>query len=166
MILPIGLTGSGRTSSWPTCTASSTTSASCGAAASALVVLAREGNFFVLSDFFPVFSWHDADIKPNNMSLIFDLDAVLFPGFRVMGQFGFDDISQGLRSQAPATRKYRPFSPESSESKSRPLSFAGLDLYARGRVHPLPLGHLQREVVPGDGDLPAWNWTRTPTPCP
>jgi hypothetical protein len=105
------------------------------AAASALVVLAREDNFFVLADFFPVFSWHDADIKPNNMSLIFDLDAVLFPGFRVMGQFGFDDIKAtiagGADSEIPTI-----FAGIVGVEYSRPLSFAGLDLYAEaGYTH-------------------------------
>jgi hypothetical protein len=63
------------------------------AAISGLCVYARPNNTFALADFFPVFSWHAGDITPNNLSLIFDLDAVLFPGFRVMAQFGFDDIS-------------------------------------------------------------------------
>ena len=49
------------------------------AAVSGLCVFAREDNAFVASDFFPVFSWHAGDVKPNNLSLIFDLEAVLFP---------------------------------------------------------------------------------------
>ena len=105
------------------------------AAVSGLVVLAREDNFFVLADFFPVFSWHAADINPNNLSLIFDLDAVLFPGFRVMAQFGFDDIStEGIGvgdSDIPTI-----FAGIAGLEYYRPLSFAGLKLYAEtGYTH-------------------------------
>lgn len=53
----------------------------------------REKNGFTLADFFPVFSWHQSDIRPNNMCLVVDADAVLFPGFRIMAQYGFDDIN-------------------------------------------------------------------------
>ena len=106
------------------------------AAVSGLVVLAREDNFFVLADFFPVFSWHDADITPNNMSLIFDLDAVLFPGFRVMAQFGFDDINTegiGLGGDSAIPTIVAGIA---GLEYYRPLSFAGLKLYAEaGYTH-------------------------------
>jgi len=105
------------------------------AAVSGLCVYAREDNAFVLADFFPVFSWHASDIKPNNLSLIFDLDAVLFPGFRVMAQFGFDDIStKGLGigdSDIPTI-----FAGIAGLQYTRALSFATLDLYAEaGYTH-------------------------------
>jgi hypothetical protein len=98
------------------------------AAVTGLCVYAREDNAFVLGDFFPVFSWHSSDIKPNNLSLIFDLDAVLFPGFRVMAQFGFDDISTaGIGvGDSPTPTIYAGIV---GAQYSRPLTFAGLDLY-------------------------------------
>jgi hypothetical protein len=58
-----------------------------------IALYVRENNAFVLADFFPVFSWHSSDIVPNNMNLICDFDAVLFPGFRMMLMYGFDDIN-------------------------------------------------------------------------
>jgi len=101
------------------------------AAVSGLCVFAREDNAFVLSDFFPVFSWHAGDVKPNNLSLIFDLEAVPFPGFRVMAQFGFDDISTealGVGDSAIPTI----FAGIAGLQYTRPLGFAVLDLYAEG----------------------------------
>ena len=61
------------------------------------VVIAREDNSFQLGDFFPVFSWHNADITPNNMSLVGDVTAAplpgLVPGLELFLQYGYDDIS-------------------------------------------------------------------------
>jgi hypothetical protein len=57
------------------------------------VLITRPQNAFQVSDFFPVFSWHNANIKPNNLSLFFDLSAVPFHGIELYGQFGFDDIN-------------------------------------------------------------------------
>jgi len=67
--------------------------------------------------------------------LIFDLDAVLFPGFRVMAQLGFDDIStKGLGigdSDIPTI-----FAGIAGLQYTRALSFATLDLYAEaGYTH-------------------------------
>lgn len=47
----------------------------------------------MLGDFFPVFSWHQSDFAPNNLCLVFDADLVPFPEFRVMFQYGLDDIN-------------------------------------------------------------------------
>ena len=60
------------------------------------VIITRPQNAFQISDFFPVFSWHNANIKPNNLSLIFDVSAVPFQGFEVYGQYGFDDINASI----------------------------------------------------------------------
>ncbi|MFW5786595.1 MAG: hypothetical protein ACOCYC_05075, partial [bacterium] len=57
------------------------------------VVIARPLNSFHLADFFPVFSWHNADITPNNMSLVGDLSVCPLPGLEVFLQYGYDDIS-------------------------------------------------------------------------
>jgi hypothetical protein len=63
------------------------------AAVTGLGIFVRENNAFALADFFPVSSWHATQYRPFNLSLVFDLDAALFPGFRAMAQFGFDDVN-------------------------------------------------------------------------
>ena len=63
------------------------------AAVTGMGIFVRPNNAFVLGDFFPVSSWHAAQNRPFNLSLVFDLEAALFPGFRVMVQFGFDDVN-------------------------------------------------------------------------
>lgn len=50
------------------------------------------GGPFVLADVMPVGITHQLDINPNNNCLLFDGQWVPASGFRVMGQFGFDDI--------------------------------------------------------------------------
>ncbi len=56
------------------------------------LVVSREMNNFALSDFFPVFSWHNANILPRNMSAFVDATVPLAPGLEVYGQASFDDI--------------------------------------------------------------------------
>ncbi len=56
------------------------------------VVLARPHNNFQLGDFFPVFSWHNAEVEPFNMSLVADASVSLFPGLEAYLQIGYDDI--------------------------------------------------------------------------
>jgi hypothetical protein len=63
------------------------------AAVTGLGIFVRPNNAFALADFFPVSSWHATQYRPFNLSLVFDLDAALFPGFRLMTQFGFDDVN-------------------------------------------------------------------------
>ena len=60
------------------------------------VMLARANNNFHLGDFFPVFSWHNADITPNNMSLLADVSAVVLPGLELFLQIGLDDINGSI----------------------------------------------------------------------
>jgi hypothetical protein len=57
------------------------------------MVISRPMNNFQLGDFFPVFSWHNADIVPNNMCLVFDAAYLLAPGLELYTQLGFDDVS-------------------------------------------------------------------------
>jgi hypothetical protein len=73
------------------------------AAVSGLGIFVRENNAFALADFFPVSSWHATQYRPFNLSLVFDLEAALFPGFRLMTQFGFDDVNANFfgTSDAP-----------------------------------------------------------------
>lgn len=57
------------------------------------MMVSRPMNQFQLGDFFPVFSWHNADIVPNNMCLILDASYAAAPGVEIYAQAGFDDIS-------------------------------------------------------------------------
>lgn len=57
------------------------------------MLISRPMNHFQLGDFFPVFSWHNADIVPNNMCMVLDASFAAAPGLEVYAQAGFDDIS-------------------------------------------------------------------------
>ncbi len=57
------------------------------------MLLSRANNMFRLSDFFPVFSWHNANVVPNNLSLVGDFSFALAPGIQTYVQYGFDDIN-------------------------------------------------------------------------
>jgi hypothetical protein len=59
----------------------------------AICVYARNGNAFNLGDIFPVFSWHQADIGPNNTSFVADASWVPFSGFTLSAQVGLDDVN-------------------------------------------------------------------------
>jgi len=56
------------------------------------MVVARTMNNFNLSDFFPVFSWHNAYLLPRNMSAFVDATVAVAPGLELYGQASFDDI--------------------------------------------------------------------------
>jgi hypothetical protein len=59
----------------------------------AMCIYARDGNAFNLGDIFPVFSWHQANIGPNNTVLVADASWTPLPGLTFSGQFGLDDIN-------------------------------------------------------------------------
>jgi hypothetical protein len=59
----------------------------------ATVVYARSNNMFTFTDIIPISSWHNADMRPNNMNIIFELNWAFYPGFALTGMFGFDDIN-------------------------------------------------------------------------
>lgn len=61
----------------------------------ARVILSRENNYFHINDYFPVFSWHNAQIEPKNMCLLADASYTLRPGIEAYLQLGFDDIAGG-----------------------------------------------------------------------
>jgi hypothetical protein len=63
------------------------------AGAGGTVVYARSNNMFLMTDILPVFIYHNADIRPNNLNLVFDLSWTFYPGFTLTGMVGFDDIS-------------------------------------------------------------------------
>ncbi len=53
----------------------------------------RPGNAFQAVDFFPVISWHQTNIVPNNLSMVADFSIVPFRGLTIYGQGGLDDIN-------------------------------------------------------------------------
>ena len=55
-------------------------------------IIHRVNGTYAFADFFPVGVFHNNDINPNNNCLNFDGEWVPAPGFRVMGQLGFDDV--------------------------------------------------------------------------
>jgi hypothetical protein len=57
------------------------------------VMLARRNNSFQLVDFFPISTWHNADVLPNNMCLVLDGSWAVFPGLAVNFSAGLDDFS-------------------------------------------------------------------------
>jgi hypothetical protein len=57
------------------------------------VIYARSNNMFLMTDILPIFVYHNADIRPNNLNLVFDLSWTFYPGFTLTGILGFDDIS-------------------------------------------------------------------------
>jgi hypothetical protein len=57
------------------------------------MLVSRPMNQFQLGDFFPVFSWHNADIVPNNMCLVADASYAITRGLGAYVQAGWDDVS-------------------------------------------------------------------------
>jgi hypothetical protein len=57
------------------------------------VVYARSNNMFLMTDILPIFVYHNADIRPNNLNLVLDFSWTFYPGFTLTGILGFDDIS-------------------------------------------------------------------------
>jgi hypothetical protein len=62
----------------------------------ATVVYARSGNMYLATDILPVSSWHNADIRPNNLNLVLDASWAALPGLTLSGTLGFDDISADI----------------------------------------------------------------------
>nr|MQY76735.1 hypothetical protein [Spirochaeta sp.] len=62
---------------------------------SGLSIITRPDNAFLLGDFFPVFSWHTADVGWHNLSMIGDVCLAPLPGLEVFAQYGVDDIRLG-----------------------------------------------------------------------
>jgi len=67
-----------------------------GFAIAGMAFLARERNGFQLGDFFPVFSWHNANVGVHNLSLVMDGRVVPVWGLELFGQLGFDDINAAV----------------------------------------------------------------------
>ena len=61
----------------------------------ALAVYARLGNAYSLGDIFPVFSWHQADIGSNHLTLVADVSWMPLPGLSIEGQAGVQSVNLG-----------------------------------------------------------------------
>ena len=59
------------------------------------IVYARGNNQFLITDFLPVFIYHNADSCPNNLALILDAEWTIIPGLNLSLMLGFDDIDAG-----------------------------------------------------------------------
>lgn len=62
----------------------------------ASTIIVREMNEFHLADLFPVFSRHNANIAPNNLSVMLDLSYAVAPGLETYALVGFDDMDAGI----------------------------------------------------------------------
>lgn len=61
----------------------------------AWVLASRPNNYFHLNDYFPVFSWHNAEIEPKNMCFLGDASYAFLSGLEGYVQIGFDDLRGG-----------------------------------------------------------------------
>lgn len=59
----------------------------------ALHLSSREDNGFHIGDIFPVFSWHNGQVGPHNMSLVLEASLVPLRGLELFAQAGYDDIN-------------------------------------------------------------------------
>lgn len=57
------------------------------------VLIARRDNAFQIADVLPVFSWHDAWINPNNLSITFDLSWQIIPAVGIFASAGLDEVN-------------------------------------------------------------------------
>ena len=98
----------------------------------ALAVYARAGNAYNLGDIFPVFSWHNADIGSNHISIIADASWVPVSGLSLQAQFGLQALSLsgvGINNQAIPTV---PAAIVSAETFLPLDGGLGLELYLEG----------------------------------
>ncbi len=58
-------------------------------------IVSRPGNSFYIGDFFPVFSWHTAELGMHNNSLVVEADWNVFPSAELFFQAAYDDINAG-----------------------------------------------------------------------
>lgn len=59
-------------------------------------IVHRTTGGITMADIFPVGSYHQSDIDPNNNCLYVDGEWVPAPGWRLMGQYGLDDVDGSL----------------------------------------------------------------------
>ena len=58
-----------------------------------LQVISRPNNYFHLTDIFPVISWHNSDVRQNNMMILADLAWTPLPGLVLNAVAGLDDVN-------------------------------------------------------------------------
>lgn len=58
-----------------------------------LQVISRPNNYFHLTDIFPVISWHNTDVRQNNMMILADLAWTPLPGLALNAVLGLDDVN-------------------------------------------------------------------------
>jgi hypothetical protein len=58
-----------------------------------LQILSRPNNYFHLTDVFPVISWHNTDVRQNNMMILADLAWTPLPGLALSAVVGLDDVN-------------------------------------------------------------------------
>ena len=56
-------------------------------------MVSRDYNSFHLGDIFPVFSWHNGNVGPRNLSLVLDLLWNIYSGIDLYAQAAWDDIN-------------------------------------------------------------------------
>ncbi|MBN1649489.1 MAG: hypothetical protein JW874_15730, partial [Spirochaetales bacterium] len=56
-------------------------------------IISRQDNTLQLGDFFPVFSWHNADVGWHNLSMVFEASYSPLRGMDLFAQAGYDDIN-------------------------------------------------------------------------
>jgi hypothetical protein len=59
----------------------------------AQIMYSRRNNHFALSDFFPVISWHQAEVLQTNLCTLADASWEPLPGLKIVGQAGLDDVN-------------------------------------------------------------------------
>lgn len=62
-------------------------------AVTSMQIVSRENNYLHLGDFFPVYSWHNAELGPHNNSVHLEATTVPLPGLKLAVQGGWDDIN-------------------------------------------------------------------------
>jgi hypothetical protein len=119
-------------------------------AVSALQIVCRENNSIHIGDFFPVFSWHQAELGAHNLSLLVEASAVPLPGLELFAQAGWDDIDSSTMGipdyDIPTIPFYLAGAAWGGEFFDRPASLsleAGSSHYLWGNFH---------EYKEGDGE--------------
>lgn len=58
--------------------------------------MVRPNNYYELSDFFPILSWHENYPKPYNLRVMADASWCFLPGWTASAQVGFDDFDASI----------------------------------------------------------------------
>jgi hypothetical protein len=126
------------------------------------VVYARRNNYFLITDFLPVMSWHQSDVMSNNMTLLVDASWEPFEGLRIMADAGLDEVNArtfGVNDSGSPTVPACVL----GANYTRPLGQGTLDAYLEaGYTHWLWGNYNGYNDAPGDGDPLAREQYRLP----